>query len=597
MASAALMVDGVVKAAAHEERFTRIKADVGFPLKAAQFCIEEAGIDPAEIDVVAISNEWFDINGLTNILFKRPALYSIDDWIRENELFWKPRLIEGKSLASYFDVMGGWDRVEDHHYDLRDIDMTASNDTIKSTFNQIRRDTVERLLGVPKDRVTFMPHYMLHHYHAYYSGNLRGDDVVVVHQEGDGGACNSAVSIPTKNGLKQIGGTNKSDLGRLYQWCTLLMGMKPYHHEYKIMGLAPYATEYEVKKSLKVFQRLFKVETETLSVIYDQKPKDLYFNFLDKFRGHRFDGIAGALQQLIEEKLSEWLSLVLRETGKHQVCYGGGVAMNVKANMLLSQLENVDDFYVPLSPGDETNVFGAGYWATEQHFIKNGRDPEEIPPLDNVYLGPRYSRRSIIAAVDKINIKANGFSVTEGVKNSDIATSLSEGKVIGRFQGKSEYGQRSLGNRSLLANPSAPGVVDKINSQIKYRDFWMPFCPTILDSYAEKCLENPKNISAKFMTICFPVRNEYRDRMAGGIHSGDGTARPQIIEKSTNAEYYDLIEQFSEITGTGALINTSFNLHGEPVVGSPDDALHTLQDSDLDAVWMEDILVSRQSLP
>ena len=444
VASAALMIDGVVIAAAHEERFTRIKADVGFPLQAARFCIEQAGIDPADIDVVAVSNEWFDANGLANILFKRPALYSIDDWIKENELYWKPRLIEGKSIASYFDIMGGWDRVEDHHYNIDTIDMSADNTTIKESFNQIRRETVERLLGIPGNRVQFMPHYMLHHYHAYYSGNLRGDDVVIVHQEGDGGACNSAVSIPTKNGLKQIGGTNQSDLGRLYQWCTLLMGMKPYHHEYKIMGLAPYATEYEVKKSAEVFKGLFKLDVEALAVVYDSKPSDLYFNFLEKFRGHRFDGIAGALQTLTEEHLSEWLSLVLAKTGRSRVCYGGGVAMNVKANMLLWQLETVKDLYVPLSPGDETNVFGAGYWATEKHFIKNGRNPEDIPPLEDVYLGPSHDRNAVLGAISHAQVSQNGFHVTEGVDNALVATELSRGKVVGRFQGKSEYGQRSL---------------------------------------------------------------------------------------------------------------------------------------------------------
>ena len=186
------------------------------------------------------------------------------------------------------------------------------------------------------------------------------------------------------------------------------------------------------------------------------------------------------------------------------------------------------------------------------------------------------------------------FFVTENVDYSSIASLIAGGMIIGRMQGKSEFGQRALGNRSIIADPSFPGVVDKINHQIKYRDFWMPFCPTILDSYQDIYLENPKRIRGEYMTMCYPVVDDYKDVLAGGIHQEDLTARPQILRRESNPEYYDLIQEFQRLKGIAAVINTSFNLHGEPIVNCPEDALHTFFNSELDAVWMEDILVSRK---
>jgi len=437
---------------------------------------------------------------------------------------------------------------------------------------------------------------MCHHYHAYYSGYLRGDDVVIIHMEGDGGRYNSGVSIPSPNGLKLIAGSNQSDLGRLYQWSTLLMGMKPYHHEYKLMGLAPYATEHEVSRSFAVYENIFRLDEKDLSVVYADRPNDLFFHFRDNLVGHRFDGIAGALQLLMERHLTEWVGMVVKKTGRRHVCYGGGVAMNVKANMLISQLSEVQDLYVPISPGDESNALGAGYWVTEKHFLKNGMNPEDIPPLKNHYLGPECSRSDVLKAIEEKKVREKGFFVTGNVDYSSIARLIADGMIVGRMQGKSEFGQRALGNRSIIADPSRPGIVDKINHQIKYRDFWMPFCPTILDSYQDIYLHNPKGIRGEYMTMCYPIVGDYKDKLAGGIHQGDMTARPQILKRESNPEYYDLIKEFEILKGIGGVINTSFNLHGEPIVNGPEDALHTFFNSELDAVWMENILVSRSRM-
>lgn len=595
-ASAALMVDGVVVAASHEERFSRLKGDHGIPVRAARFCLEQGGVDPLEVDHVVMLNERFDANGIANILFKRAALYSIDDWVFENREYWKPKLVDGKNLGSYFSLMGGWDRVPDnHYYDLKGFGMDGDPAAVSEAFNVLRRRAVEQHLGIPAGRVIFAPHHICHHYHAYYSGPFRGERTVVTHTEGDGGAYNCAVSIPTEQGLRIIGGSNQSNLGRLYQWTTLLLGMKPYHHEYKLMGLAPYASLPEVEKSYKVLSGLFRVDDDLMSVTHGQdKPPDLYWTFKNRLEGHRFDGIAGALQRVLEENLVEWMKMVIRKTGRTQVCFGGGVAMNVKANMLLAGIEGLENFYVPLSPADESNVMGAAYWLTEKHFLESGRDADSIPSLHSPYLGKEYGEDAVEAALSENSI-AEKYRVFRGLPNSKLARGLAEGFVFSVSRGRSEFGQRALGNRSILAHPSTPGIVEKINGQIKYRDFWMPFCPSILAENADDYLENERGLVSDYMTIGFPVREDMRVRLRNVLHPGDGTARPQILRQSTNPQYFDLLRSFRDQTGLAVLLNTSFNLHGEPMVDSPQDAVSTFVRSNLDAVVVGDTVISRSA--
>ena len=236
----------------------------------------------------------------------------------------------------------------------------------------------------------------MHHYHAYYSGwNRNINKTIILHQEGDGGKYNSGISIPTNNGLKWISGNNKSDVGRLYQWVTLILGMKPYHHEYKIMGLAPFANSFEKNKTYEIFRKIFKLNKKKLLIEYANKPDDLYFSVKELIEGHRFDGIAGGLQECVEKILNDWVNLVIKIKKRNIICFGGGVAMNVKANGILAQNSKVKDFFVPLSPGDETNVFGGGYLATEDFFKKNYKNPNAISPLHSVYLGPEFNNQEV----------------------------------------------------------------------------------------------------------------------------------------------------------------------------------------------------------
>ena len=224
----------------------------------------------------------------------------------------------------------------------------------------LKEKCLKKFFNINHDKIMFLPHYLLHHYHAYYSSENRDTTSVIVHLEGDGGKYNTGISVPTKNGIKWLCGKHNADLGRLYQWITLLLGMKPYHHEYKIMGLSPYATETEVLKSYKIFKDLFQINSNNSLIKYKNKPRDLYYSFLDKFEGHRFDGIAGALQRYTEDILLSWFKAIKKKTKRKNFFFSGGVAMNVKANGILSQQNFINNLFVPLSPSDETNVFVVG---------------------------------------------------------------------------------------------------------------------------------------------------------------------------------------------------------------------------------------------
>jgi carbamoyltransferase len=595
MASAAIGINGAVVAAAHEERFTRIKNDVGFPVNAVRFCMKNAGITPSEIDLVGLTNEKFDPNGVANILFKRMSHYSIDDWIYENERYWRPRLVEKKEMGNYFSLMGGWDRVpEGHHYNFDGLDMNGTADQIISQFHRIRVRAVTTYVGVPETKIRFLPHWKLHHFHTFFSNPNRTEDGITAHAEGSGEAYNSAVSVyDDAHILKTIGATNRCDIGRLYQWMTLLLGMKPYHHEYKLMGLAPYASDQEIERSKVVFNSIFEINDAALTIEYKEKPLDLYFTLREKLQGHRFDGIAGGLQEVVEELLAAWIKGIAKRTERSNFGFGGGVAMNVKANGCIGRLSEVDNFFVPISPGDESNVFGVIYQLTAQWLVEQGRNPlEEIPGLENPYLGTGFEPADIAEALNDYDAP-NKYLISDDVTPDMVAGLLADGLVIARCDGREEFGQRALGNRSILANPSAPGVVEKINKKIKCRDFWMPFALTILQEDQDQYIINPKSLPSAFMGMSFPVRESARSALKGGIHPADNSTRPQLLKKKQNRRYYELIKQFHQKTNISAVINTSFNLHGEPIASTPSDALHVFENSDLDGLVLGDTLIRR----
>lgn len=587
-ASAAIMVDGRIVAAAQEERFSGLKGDYGFPRQAISACMEIAGVTSQDIDHVALaSHAWNPV--LTKI--KRNANFTVDDWVKEQREYWYPHLFEGKDVDYYALYKDRSDFRYDDVYPMDDLLAGYMDSRELSTMKQRRRETASRLLNVPQDRIENVTHEDCHLYYAYFSSPIRGEALALT-AEGIGDFSNATVNRMSERGLERIAHTRENHIGHIYQYITLLLGMKPAQHEYKVMGLAPYANERETARSYEVFKNILKLDG--LNLVYDQKPGDLYFHFRDALEGHRFDGIAGALQKFTEENLKTWVGACVRETGLRRVVFAGGVAQNIKAVKSLLELDEVDEIVVCPAAGDTSLPIGACQHIEWKALSANGGDVGSIPPLETTYLGPAPVERDIVAAFERRNTRSD-FEVREGVTAADVAGRLADGRIVARCAGPMEFGLRALGNRSILADPRQPGTVRRINDAIKFRDFWMPFTPSILAERADDYLVNPKGAASPFMTMAFDTTPLAQRELPAALHPGDMTARPQMLNREANPDYYDVIKAFEALTGVGGILNTSFNLHGEPIALGADEALHTFEESDLDDLVIGDFLVSRPS--
>jgi len=367
--------------------------------------------------------------------------------------------------------------------------------------------------------------------------------------------------------------------------------MKPDEHEYKLMGLAPYAKADYIQGPLRVFRNTQFVDG--LKFGFHETPTDQFYYFKDRLEGFRFDAIAGALQAYTEDILVQWAVNGLKETGARDMVFGGGAAMNVKAMMRIAERSEVGDLFVCPCPSDESLAIGAAYVFMHDRLSADGIDPRTVlQPLPHAYLGPSCERAEAERAVEPFHGNP-AYRVQEDLSAQDIASLLAAGHVLGRCVGGSEFGARALGNRSILADPRKAEVVRTINDKIKSRDFWMPFAPTILASRAGDYLVNPKRLCAPYMTVGFATSEEGKRALAAGIHPADGTCRPQILEREQNPSYYDLIAAFEAQTGVGALLNTSFNLHGEPIVQTAADAVRVFTLSGLDGLIVDRWLVTK----
>ncbi len=585
-ASCALMVDGEIVAAAQEERFTGIKGDYGYPEKSIAFCLQQARICGSQIDeVVLASHSWNPV--LTKI--KRNANFSVDDWVTEQRDYWKPRLFDHKNPNYYnlfkdrpgfrYDTTYPMDHLLEGYMDPDEMAEMAN----------IRKQAISQRLNIDPARVRTITHEDCHTFYSYFGSPLRGE-VLALTAEGIGDYSNGTASRFSEAGRTELAYTTDNHLGHIYQYITLLLGMKPAQHEYKVMGLAPYANTKELAKSYKVFERILKVDG--LNLVYDQRPKDLYFYFRDALEGHRFDGIAGALQQFVEVNLGKWVQSCTQATALRRVCFSGGVAQNIKACKSLLELETVEDLYVCPASGDTSLPIGACYFAMWEHARKSGLDFDSIRPLDNIYLGPEFSDELIAEVLLEQKVSAQ-FKVSRGVDPADIARRIADGNIIARCAGRMEFGLRALGNRSILADPRRPDTVRKINDAIKYRDFWMPFTPSILAEREQDYIVNAKRVKCPYMTMAFDSTPLARTELIAAMHPADFTVRPQLLEERRNPMYYSILKNFEKLTGVGGILNTSFNLHGDPIVLGPREALHTLHNSDLDALILGDFLISR----
>jgi len=291
--------------------------------------------------------------------------------------------------------------------------------------------------------------------------------------------------------------------------------------------------------------------------------------------------IAASAQKKLEEITLKLIETYLRQDlQKHgNLCFAGGVALNVALNRILLEQPYIKNLWVqPASHDAGTSLGAAAYVAAQAG--------ERIEPMRNVYLGPEFSNREI-----EEELQHHKFSFRRENNIAETAADLLyRGEVVGWFQGRMEWGPRALGNRSILGNPAIRGTADKINEQIKFREKWRPFCPSILKEFAPEILGS--NHPAPFMTIAFKVNPEWRERIPEVVHV-DGTCRPQVVEKEMNPKFYKVIENFYKKSGMPVVINTSLNRRGKPIVCTPYDALTMFEGSGLRYLAIGDFLVSK----
>ena len=459
-----------------------------------------------------------------------------------------------------------------HHIDDENFIYNKSlikNETDHKGMWKARCHHLANFLGIDEEIISVHDHHDCHAYYGYMSCETRYEKPLLVYtMDGGGDGSNGTVSIgkPGQR-LDTISRSSNCNIGRMYRYATLLLGMRPADHEYKLMGLAAYSDGVYAKDAYEIFAETLQVDG--LGFNYKTEVKDHFFHFKERLEGMRFDSIAYGIQKRTEELLCKWIENGIEQTGIKNVVMSGGVSQNIKANKLICELDDLEDLFIPPGPGDESISIGAAFLEC----FKHGSNPQSIQPLNNAYFAGQTSEDETQLAL--AYAEEQGFDVIDASAD-DIAKLLVLGEVVARFgTGPAEFGARALGNRSIIADPREYDVINHINKLVKMRDFWMPFAPSILEERAQDYLINPKQINARFMAIGFDTTPLAHKHLNAGLHPFDKSARPQIVRAEDNFEYHCIIKAFENLSGVGAVLNTSFNIHGEPIVETPFDAVDT----------------------
>jgi carbamoyltransferase len=543
-ASVALSVDGKIVAALSEERPTRIKNYWGFPTCSL-----------AEIYTIK-NKEEIDFFGIFRESSADFLIY-----------LWGSSIVTKKYSFRWFAANV-----------LRTIGPYCIDLLDKIVPKSLIINFYAKRLSVDKEKIVLVNHHRAHAESAVFNLESKLPWLIfTVDAEGDLES-GSVYSLNAQKFHKLTSISRDHSLGYFYTWITEYLGMKPNEHEFKVMGLEPY-----VRKNNKDYKRvegklntLFSFEglnyVSKLSFVSRS-----YKQFLKrKLYKERFDNIAAAAQITLEQVVTKWVENWIRHTGIKNIALSGGTMMNVKLVQKLASLDNVERCYVVPSSGDESTVFGVC------NYINQLKDGDMLQSLKDLYLGRSWSNDEIQGWIKEIDRDVFEVRFYSDGAESEIAQLLSTGCIVARFNGRDEFGARALGNRSILAHPSNPDTISTINKLIKDRDFWMPFTPSIIEGSADLYIRNPKRIYSPYMAMTFESTELGAMNFAAATHPYDKTMRIQMVTKEWNPSFYEILERFGEITGIFGVLNTSFNLHGEPNVFSPDDALRTVVNSGLE---------------
>lgn len=560
-AGAAVVEDGRVLTAVNEERLNRKKLYWGSPFLAIEECLRLAKIKPQEIDRIAFAN-------LT-------AGGGIQREFRAGKLTWKKKLLD---FFSYSRLM----------------DKKITQKVYLTIFGRLR-DESETLEFLEKIRVKAPVEYFEHHFchaaSAYYTSPFNLEDkVLIVTTDGSGDGLCATISIVDEKGILQRQNETvfyHSPASSFYSNVTYNLGFIPLRHEGKITGLAAYG---KTDKTLPIFKKFLKVNFKSLEYRSNLgcygRPAARKLHLL--FQGYKREDIAAGLQKAIEDAGSILIQKAAQKYNCDKVCLAGGLFANVRLNQVILELPEIKDVYIHPHMGDGGVAVGVALalWAKENERIGKVIAPQK---LNHVYLGPEFNNEEIELALEENNLD---YAHLENIEE-EIARLLVQGKVVARFNGKMEYGPRALGNRSILCRATDPLVNDWLNKRLQRTEF-MPFAPIILFEEAVNYFQNfdPSNsFASEFMTITYQVTEKCKKEAPAIVHL-DGTARPQIVRKEINPSAYKILKEYQKLTGLSVLVNTSFNMHEEPIVCTPADAIRAFRIGQLDALAIGNYIVT-----
>jgi carbamoyltransferase len=573
-ASAALVIDGQLVAAAEEERFNRIKHTAGFPVGAVRYCLRAGGIDIGQVDHIAISR-----NPSAN-LYKK-IMYTLAN--RPNVGMVRDRLANAARV--------------------RDV-----------------RDALAESLDVPVDRIRAAQHRVEHHRSHMASAFLVSpfEAAACLSIDGFGDFVSAMWGVGQGTSIKPLGKVSfPHSVGIFYTAVTQYLGFPKYGDEYKVMGLAPYGEpEFldEFREIVRVGRQGFRLELDYflhhldgVAMTWDRGSPVLGRVYSDAFVRRfgparrpeepieaRHANFAASLQALTEEVYFHLLIRLHGATRKNALCLAGGVAFNSVANGKILERTPFTDFYIQPAAGDAGTALGAAF--TAWHAV-SGRPRAFV--MGHAYWGPEFDKRQIEAAVGRHREAIDGGNcTTERINNEEelcrqTADALATGKVVGWFQGRMEWGPRALGNRSILADPRRVEMKDLLNSRVKRRESFRPFCPSILEEHRAEYFEG--SYPDPFMITVYPVKPEKRQMIPAVTHV-DGSGRLQSVTKDTNSLYRRLISKFHSLTGVPVLLNTSFN-ENEPIVCGPEEAVECFLRTQMDVLVIGDHVLRREGRP
>ncbi len=579
--AAALMQDGVLVAAAEEERFSRIKHDFGYPEQAIAFCLEQGGLKAGDLDYVVYYEKPF-------VKFERILTTSLQTFPRSYVVF-------RESMITWL----------------------AEKLWVKNLFSD--------RIGVPLRKIVSIDHHASHAASAFFASPF--DEAAILTVDGVGEWATAALGVGKGERItleKEI--RFPHSVGLLYSAFTAYLGFEVNEGEYKVMGMAPYGEPKYTDKVWKLIQLgddgSFRLNMDYFSFHYSTKntfnqrfvdlfgpprPPSLHFftpasgypsyfgekpaNYEELARlNQHYADVAASIQRVTEEVLLHMARSLHRETGQKRLCMAGGVALNSVANGRILRETPFEELYVQPAAGDGGGAVGAALYAYH-HLLGH---PRRFV-MEHAYWGKAYTNGQAVDWLRAQNIPH------EVVGNQDelldrVVESLLAGQVVGWHQGRFEWGPRALGSRSILADARRADMKDIVNTKIKFREPYRPFAPSVLADAAERYFELPdacRHMPARFMLLVVPVRKEHHATLPAITHV-DGSGRLQTVVKDTNSLYYSLIERFGQATGVPVVLNTSFNLKGEPIVTTPANAHWTFSKSDMDLLVLGNVLVRKR---